>query len=231
MNAQRWRPAWWLGLRMSAPALPVLAGGALLAALIIPETRLRAVALVLPLAAGVQAALLFAPDDEPALEVTLAAPRPPWWMVIERLLPLVVLQGAIGLAGTAIISAAWSAPALPLLVDWALPTCAMIGMGLLLTFITRRFGAGVLLMLLLWGGFLLGGDTLAARFPQLLIVHLYLTPPGAGWLAAPLHLDGDTAYLLNRVALLLIGVLGLARVLHGLRDAEAVLGADRRRAE
>jgi hypothetical protein len=231
VSAQRWRPVLWLGLRMSAPALPALAAGVLLVALIIPETRLRAVTLVLPLAAGVQAALLFAPDDEPALELTLAAPRSPWWMVIERLLPLLALQGAAGLAGSAIVVAAWQAPVLLLVVDWVFPTCAMIGVGLLLTFVTRRSGAGVLLVLLLCGGFLLGGDALVARFPHLLFVHLYLTPFSAGWLSAPLGLDGDIAYLLNRLILLLIGVLCLARVLRGLRDAESVLGADRRRAE
>ena len=52
---------------------------------------------VIPLIVGLHAALLFAPDDEPALELLLAAPRPPVYLIYERLAALIGLQGGLAL--------------------------------------------------------------------------------------------------------------------------------------
>ena len=61
------------------------------------EATFASFEVVIPLIAGLHAALLFAPDDEPALELLLAAPRPPVYLIYERLAALIGLQGGLAL--------------------------------------------------------------------------------------------------------------------------------------
>ena len=83
---------------------------------------------IIPLIAGLHASLLFAPDDEPALELLLAAPRPTVYLIYERLAALVILQGGLALALTAL--AALTTPGanvLDMIVVWLPPAVCMIG--------------------------------------------------------------------------------------------------------
>ncbi|MEZ4646462.1 MAG: hypothetical protein R3E31_27700 [Chloroflexota bacterium] len=68
-------------------------------------STLRVLELVLPIFAGMHAAFLFSPDDEPPLELLVSAPRSPAWLLLERLLVFVALYLAIGVIGT--LGQAW----------------------------------------------------------------------------------------------------------------------------
>ncbi len=169
----------------------------------------RIVETVIPLMAGLQAAYLLSPEDEPSLEVLLACPRPPSWLLLERLSVALLLQALVALGGSL---AAWSItgedPAL-LLLRWIPPTLFMAGFGVWVTQVTRQGLMGVGLNLFLWTGLLLGGDLLLNRYPWLWPLHLYMQP--------------SEYYLLNRVSLSLLGLALLALALNRTRDEQRLL--------
>jgi hypothetical protein len=215
------------GVRLSLPWLAVVSAVAIALLMIAsPDAGMRAPTLVLPLAMGVHAALLFAPGDEPSLELLLAAPRLPYWILLERLLPMLALHGAVGLAATALIAAKGYVPPAELIIDWLPSALALTGLGLLIAFVTRRAGLSVLVVLLLTGGLLFSVDSLILRFPHVFILHPFLTPGLAYALGIRLGMDGDVLYALNRLTLVLLALAALARTVFGLRDALRVLGLD-----
>ena len=88
------------------------------------------------------------------------------------------------------------------------------GVAVFTTLLTRQGVLGALLVTVLWGGTLFGGDALLARWPFLWPVHVYLQPMAVS----------PTVYALNRVVLTLAGsalaVLGSRLT----RDEERMLG-------
>src|SRR5690349_5087543 len=101
---QKWSLAWRFSFRSSGLLLAFVGGVLLLGRLLIALASMELAAstfssfeVVVPLIAGLHAALLFAPDDEPALELLLAAPRPPGYLIYERLAALIGLQGGLAL--------------------------------------------------------------------------------------------------------------------------------------
>ncbi len=184
-------------------------------------TAFGVVAAIVPLMTGMQAAMLFAPDDEPGLEVQLAAPRPLTWLVWERLTWILLGQGIIGLVGMLVArevagvdEALWIS-----LARWLVPLITLAGVGLFITLMSRQTAFGVAMTGVLWFALLAFGDGLVARWPFLWPIHLYLSPT-----TFPL-----ADYALNRGVVLLAGLGFFLMALHQLRDEERVLlGTNRR---
>ena len=175
----------------------------------------RVVEAVVPLAVGMQAAFLFSPESEPPLELLLACPRPLAWVLWERLAVMAALQGSIALAGNLAGLALPQAEELHLAVArWLVPCTWFGGVALFTTQLTRQGVFGALLVTLLWGGTLFGGDALLTRWPFLWPLHAYLQREGVA----------STTYVLNRVLLFLAGLILVVLATHLLRDEERVLG-------
>ncbi|MCA9977705.1 MAG: hypothetical protein KC413_18225, partial [Anaerolineales bacterium] len=179
-------------------------------------STLRVLELVLPIFAGMHAAFLFSPDDEPPLELLVSAPRSPAWLLLERLLVFVALYLAIGVIGT--LGQAWltETAVFPLLARWLPPLLWLTGVAVYLTLLTRQGLLSTLLIMLIWGGFVLGGQIIIYGCSPLLPLHIFLQPD------APL-VTADM-YVYNRVFTLLIGGLLLMMTINMSRDEPRLLG-------
>lgn len=218
----QWRFALKFSFRATGWLLVVVAGVLLVARLLIAVANMElaeyafgSFEVVIPLIAGLHAALLFAPDDEPALEVLLAAPRPAAYLIYERLAALVGLQGGLALLlsvvtvlmtpGTSLIS---------LIVVWLPPTVAIVGLCLLATLYARRMTFGVLAAIALCVAMAFGREVILPMFPNLWLVIFYLDP----------RTVTNEQYLFNRLFLAAVGLAALALVIYRMRDTEKLLG-------
>lgn len=173
-------------------------------------STVRVVEVIVPLAAGLQAAFLLSPEDEPCLELLLVCPRPIRWALLERIWVMAALMGSIALPGS-LMQPRYVVLAL---VRWVSPTAWLCGIAVFTALLTRQGTFGALLVTLLWGGTLFGGDALLARWPHLWPLHAYLQP-------------GDvpsTVYALNRGLLIAVGALLTASAAHLAGDEERMLG-------
>lgn len=170
---------------------------------------------IIPLIAGLHASLLFAPDDEPALELLLAAPRPTVYLIYERLAALVILQGGLALALTAL--AALTTPGanvLDMIVVWLPPAVCMIGLCLLATLNARKMSFGMLMAIGISVAMAVGRETILPMFPDLWFMMFYLDP----------RTMTVEQYAFNRLLLIAVGVAAFALVLYRMRDEEKLLG-------
>jgi hypothetical protein len=173
-------------------------------------STVRVVEVIVPLAAGIQAAFLLSPEDEPCLELLLAYPRPIRCALLERIWVMAALTGSIALPGSLI----QPEDVVLALVRWVSPAAWFCGIAVFTALLTRQGTFGALLVTLLWGGTLFGGDALLARWPHLWPLHAYLRP-------------GDVlsaVYALNRGVLILVGLLLTALAAHLAGDPERMLG-------
>ena len=184
----------------------------------------HAVAFVVPLAMAVQAALAFVSDDEPALEVLLACPRPIAWILIERLTALFVMQTGIALAGMALtLQFAGSMDILALFMRWLPPALLLSGIAVYATQRTRVSAFGVIVAGSVWCGALFFGNVLLPGVPTiqplnhvqplLWVLHPYLE---AGIMPA-------SDYWLNRFCVMALGINLIALAALLLRDEERLL--------
>ncbi len=195
--------------------------------------RAGVVTTIVPLFMAIQATMLFSPEEEPALEITLAAPRPIAWLIVERLAAAGLIYAAMAGIGTAIVLlrsvTGFSLYILTTMaLGWVAPALFLSGLGLYLAARTRMpaFGAAVVLAIWLIFGlfarFLLPG--MPAVFPLNLIqpflwaIHLHLTPqdlpPADFWL---------NRFFLSCAGLSLIGL-----AVRSMRDSEVILLNSRR---
>jgi hypothetical protein len=169
---------------------------------------------LVPLIAGMQAAFLFSPEDEPGLEVLLACPRPLAWTVVERLALLLAGQGLVALLGGLAASALLPASFLAGVAGWLPPLLLLPAIALVVTVSTRQPLFSVALTLLLWFGMVSNagvGGGLLTRWPFLWPLHVYLQP-------------GHAHYWLNRASLFLASLnLIVLAAAYLLRDEERVL--------
>lgn len=221
-----WRFRQWRTWRISARMvgwLPSLGGavaiGLLYAANLQEPMLLRRARLIeslLPLIAGVQAAFLLSPEDEPALEISLACPRPLASIMLERLGVLIASQGSVALIGSGLIAPNVGESVVIAVARWFAPLLFFAGLGMWLTLVSRQAVFSVGLIVLLWFGLNIVSESLVARWPALWPIGVFLQPD---------HVD----YALNRAFIALIG-LGLlawtAATLNG--DNERVLLGQRR---
>lgn len=196
MVASLWRPA-------SAPPLTV-----------------RVVEAIVPLVIGLQAAFLLSPNDEPPLELLLTCPRPLAWALFERSIVLVAMQGSVALFGSLITLAFPEGEGLLLAtLRWLAPGAWIGGVALFTTLLTRHGIYGALLVTLLWGALLFGGDSLLIVWPFLWPVHMYLQPDGVPF----------DFYAFNRITLTAGGLALTILAAYLTRDEERLLGMRRTR--
>lgn len=225
---RKWRFAWKMSLR-SIVLLMGFVSGALIFALILmdmsdfvlAEASFNGIEIILPLIAGVSAALVFAPDDEPILELMLSSPRPVQWVLYERLIALGLLQLMIGSVGSLVISSQpGGEPFAQNVIRWFAPSVAIIGISLWASVWGRRTSYGILMAIVLCAGMAIANDVLLIRFPELWTIIFYVQPR---------DLAADQ-YLINRLILIGIGVVLTALVFIRLNDTEKLLGTGEKRA-
>ena len=169
---------------------------------VLPFNGANALAFVFSIIVAVQAATLFSPEDEPALEVLLATSRPTAWILLERLAVLFVLQGGLAAVLSLFLGALSGEPLGIAVSRWLPPSILLSGIAVYLTLATRRAVLGILVVCLLWIGLTMFGDFIVRRWPIAWPFHLYL----------PLT---EADYRLNRFFITLLGVslIGLATAL------------------
>jgi hypothetical protein len=218
----KWQFAWRFSFRSSGLLLALIAGALVFARILIAlanmeqaESTFGSFEVVIPLIVGLHAALLFAPDDEPALELLLAAPRPPVYLIYERLAALIGLQGglALMLSVLAVITSS-GANLLDLVIVWLPPSVCIVGLCLAATLYARRMTFGVLMAIALCVAMAFGREVILPMFPNLWFMIFYLDP-------RPVTAD---QYLLNRLFLIVVGLVAVGLVLYRMRDEEQLLG-------
>lgn len=219
----------WIGLVASAAGVLVLVSGDNTPPTGMPVAGpLRAVEAVIPLVLAVQAALIFSPDDEPALEVMLACPRPISWLLLERLMVLFLAQAGVALAGVVMSRVLQPELDVPLaLARWLPPAFFLAGVGVYVTLRSRVAAFGAAVAGVVWFVFALFGRGLMPGVPT--FWPLTLLQPFI-WAFNPYLQPEDVLtadYNLNRVIVLSFGVLLLMAAVRYLRDEERVLGGAR----
>jgi pimeloyl-ACP methyl ester carboxylesterase len=226
-NDRMW--TWPISLRLIGLWLP-LASAIVIAIIFIakpvqfaPFETARVIETIVPLLAGIHAAILFSPEDESALEITLASPRPLAWTILERVSLALLLHGGVALAGTFFAISLTHESLIVAIARWLAPLLICMGLGVCLTLIFRQMVMSIGLNILLWFGLLMASETLVNTWPYLWPIGLYLQPDRSD-------------FALNRVWLILIG-LGLIALASTnlIRDHERLLigksKSERRRGE
>jgi pimeloyl-ACP methyl ester carboxylesterase len=184
-----------------------------------PISIVRVVETIVPLLAAVQAAFLFSPEDEPALEVTLASRRPIAWTMLERLGWLFALQGSVALIGSAVAAGLTGESLIVGVMRWLAPMLIFVGLALCLTLLTRQPAISIGLLIVVWCGLLLGSEQLIKLWPFLWPIGVYLQPD-------------QPVYALNRFFLILLGLWLIRLALtYFIRDEERVLLGGRSKAK
>lgn len=200
LSKRRYNIAWRMAFRRVGWLAPVLTIVLLIIIELVNRARLQNIqadsaqlfVYVISLATGIQAALLFAPDDEPAFEIQLAAPRPLAWTMLERFAVLLSQQLAIGLLISFLLSIQ--------VLHWIAPVMFFAAIGSIVAVLTRRSNIGVLFVILIWFASFVAGDVLIERMPIL-------------WIAHPFLDESSRYYMSNRWLILLFGfilMIGLA---------------------
>jgi hypothetical protein len=171
----------------------------------------RAVETIVPLLGAVQAAFLFSPEDDPALEATLAARRPIAWTMLERLAWLFALQGSVALIGSAAAARLTGESLSVAVIHWLAPLLIFVGLAVCLTLLTRQPAMSIGLLIVVWCGLMLASEQLIASWPFLWPIDVYLQPDRPD-------------YALNRLFLILLGLWLIRLALtYFIRDEERVL--------
>jgi hypothetical protein len=217
-----WRTVSWWGMAGSLGLMALL----LLSDESIWADKGRALEIAVPLVMGIQAAVLFSPTDEAALEILLSYPRPVAWVMLERLGLALGLQAVIvlGVGGGFALLDEQSLGMI--LARWLPPTVFLTGLGAYVTLKSRVMAFGVTVTVLMWFGFLAFGPLLIpGEFPipaldqvqrHVWMINPYLDRNNMGNLA-------EADYWLNRVAVTLVGSYLITLAAAYLRDEERVL--------
>ncbi len=180
----------------------------------------RVIDLIVPLIVGIQAALLFSPDDEPVLELKLTYPRPFVWLAAERISVTLLVQIAIGLLGTVLALLLKNTDPIQNLVRWLPATVFLAGIGLRVTLATRQIVFGVLIVIGFWFVMWFYGDGMLAQHPFMWPLHLYMQPINFSTVLLGLT---NTDYTLNRLMIVLLGIGLMLSAFSELRDEERLL--------
>lgn len=138
--------------------MPIIAGIVLIVA-IITETnffpdassQLTTVQYLVPLLMALLVATVFAPTDEPALEIQLSLPRPSPFILFERIIAVLlstILVAAVGIMLT--LARQSDVNVLSLVIGWIPPALFLSGIGLYVTLRTQVLAFGVVLTGFLW---------------------------------------------------------------------------------
>jgi pimeloyl-ACP methyl ester carboxylesterase len=187
-------------------------------------TAARVVEVVVPLVVGVQAAFAFSPDDEPGVEVLLACPRPISWLMLERLLVILFVQGAIGLVATVwTLNLSGEQDVWIALARWVPPALLFCGVGAYTTIRSRQPAFSIAIAGVIWFMFSFMGAVLLPGLPTfspLNIIQPYLWPLHAFLQPSDMSMRD---YWLNRAVVLSIGIGLVMLAMRQLRVEERVL--------
>jgi hypothetical protein len=176
----------------------------------------RAVETIVPLLFAVQVAFLLSTDNEPALELLLSYPKSLQRLFLDRLLLVAGMHLAVALAATLVFTAIWHTENLALsLARWLAAGIVLAGVAVFTAQVTRQGVFGTLLATLLWAASLYGGDGILKVWKWFWPFHVYLQPEKFGL----------GIYLLNRLALVSIGLGLFLLAMKFLGDADRLLGA------
>ena len=222
ISPRQWKFAWKFSFKATGWLLALIAGVLLIIRLLLALTNLElaeatfaSFEVVVPLVAGLHAALLFAPDDEPALELLLAAPRPAVYLIYERLGALALLQGGLALALSLLTVLLNPGTSLPdLIVRWLAPSVCVVGLCMAATVYARRGSFGILAAIALCVAMAVGAEVILPVFPHLWFMVFFVDPRALT----------PEQYFVNRLFLSAVGAAGLALVLAAMRDEEKLLG-------
>jgi len=216
LRRQSWQGAWRKTLR-DLGIFPFLIGAIMIALLFIrsllpPVPLNRVVEMCVPLAFGVQAALLLSPDDEPLLEITLASPRPLAWVLAERVVTMAAVLGGIALIGTAItvIRSPEYGSVPDLIVRWLPAALVLCSIGLSFTLAVHSSALSIVMVFILWLLMFFAATAITQMWPILWPVVMYPAPDSDG-------------FTLNRIVVMLIGLALIVRAALLLRDEERLL--------
>jgi hypothetical protein len=157
----------------------------------------RVVEALLPLIVGLLAGLLFAPDDEPALEIQAASPRPLYYLLLERGGLMFGLLAAIALGWLLVGQVVFRGEDLLMgTLRWLPPSLCMAGIAMSISVETKHSAFSVLAVLMLWFAMVIGFHELIAIFPFLYPLYLFLDPTSTS----------EWMFTLNRVLLVTAGL-------------------------
>lgn len=184
--------------------------------------RVRLVETFLPLAMALQAASLFSPDDEPALEISAACPRPLWWLLAERFAFLLLVYSIIGTSLTL-----WLLSNLPealhtsdysftALLRWAAPALFLSLTAVWFTIRSRNAALSAMMIGFTWAALVFMSQMFAPGAPELPLIgriqpyvwpfHAYMQPD---------FMPTMSDYWLNRVIVIAQGIpLGILSLRH-----------------
>jgi len=220
-----WRKRWPLAWRRSLIALVIPGALTAVALVLLMLTRIltadlnlvQIVTVSAPLIMGIHAALILSLDDEPLIEVLLAAPRPFVWIMAERLIAMLATYSVITAIGTlaAALITGHTDTIGTVIAIWLPAAVLLTGIGLTFTLRTRQPALSLVVVGIVWGVMTFGGNVISILWPILWPLLLFPT----------LNSDG---FALNRQLILLIGSGLILRAGYVLSDTEAILlnGAD-----
>lgn len=219
-----WQLVWRHGFRAVGWLIPLIAAGVIFGAILtstgsfrIAFLRFNALEVILPLVVGVQAALLFAPDDEPPLELLLAKPRPLVWVLFERLAALVLVYGGIALSASLLVLALPNAESLAqTIARWFAPTLCAAGIGAWMSLTSRKTTQGVFTVIMLCGAMAAGQSVLLPKYDYMAWVMFFVQP----WDITP------ERYAANRLIVTGIGLLAFFFTFRLMGDSEKMLGTN-----
>lgn len=198
--------------------------------------RVRLVETFLPLAMALQAAAVFSPEDEPALEIAAACPRPLWWLLAERFGFLALVYSLIGTCLTLLVLndipavLRTSEYAFIALLRWVAPALFLSLTAVWFTMRTRNAALSALLIGFMWAVLAFSSQLFAPGAPELPIigaVQPYVWPFHA--YMQPTFMPDMDDYWLNRFIVsalgTVMGLLSLRRLRHN--HVEWIVFADR----
>lgn len=183
------------------------------------------IGLAVPLIVGLQSALVFSPQDEPALEVIAACPRGISWLVLERCCGVFLGQCVFALAVMLVSHQLIPGQGLALLVArWLPPAVLFSGLAVFITIRSRVPAFGLVMTGVLWFIFVGFGDLLLPGALPLFFPLNYIQP--FLWGIHPYVQPGDVSdlgYWLNRLCISALGLALLFSAVNGLRNEEQLL--------
>jgi len=182
---------------------------------------------IFPIAFAIQGAMIFSTREEPPLEVLLSAPRPYYWLPLERLLLTFVVQGGVAVLGTLVTASLAQKDIAMAVLRWLCPSMFLGGVAIYVTVISHEISLGTVFVVLLCFGMAMGGKALMPADMSGVIwasplhwVQPYIWPLHSSLKPTDLALAD---YMLNRVILAGTGMVLIALAVNHLRDTERQL--------
>jgi hypothetical protein len=185
----------------------------LVARSLLPQVQAaQVVELLVPMFIGLQSALLISPDDEPLFEIILTTRRPLIWLLVERIIVLFAVQGAIAFAGSLLTQfiTGESLNIFATVLRWLPPSILLSGLAISFTLMTRQPALSMAMVGICWAFMFFSGAAMVGLMPALWPIQLFPAP-------------GTEGFLFNRLLITLLGLAFMVRAASALNDEESLL--------